>query len=186
MLYWKDDIDLDYCKFCGEVKYKPTRERNSNRKKILYFILRYLPLTPRLQMMYISKANAEQMTWHANNQTEEGYMCHPFDVEAWKHFDRTYCDFAVELCNVRLGLCTDGFAPHGQYGSSPSNPKCVIDVYLEALNKELQNLWHVGVLAYDNAKNKNGRKACYFDCNKQFLPRTICTMGTRKPSLRTE
>ncbi|KAL0455567.1 UNVERIFIED_CONTAM: hypothetical protein Slati_0895900 [Sesamum latifolium] len=33
MLYWKDDIDLDYCKFCGEVRYKPTRERNPNRTK---------------------------------------------------------------------------------------------------------------------------------------------------------
>ncbi|KAL0433375.1 UNVERIFIED_CONTAM: hypothetical protein Slati_2671800 [Sesamum latifolium] len=34
-------------------------------------------------------------------------------------FDRTYPDFAVEPRNVRLGLCTDGFAPHGQYGRTP-------------------------------------------------------------------
>ncbi|KAL0295406.1 UNVERIFIED_CONTAM: hypothetical protein Sangu_2510700 [Sesamum angustifolium] len=26
MLYWKDNIDLEYCKFCGEVRYKSTRE----------------------------------------------------------------------------------------------------------------------------------------------------------------
>ncbi|KAL0445000.1 UNVERIFIED_CONTAM: hypothetical protein Slati_2222700 [Sesamum latifolium] len=26
ILYWKDDIDLDYCKFCGEARYKPTRD----------------------------------------------------------------------------------------------------------------------------------------------------------------
>ncbi|KAL0427514.1 UNVERIFIED_CONTAM: hypothetical protein Slati_2926200 [Sesamum latifolium] len=44
MLYWKDDIDLDYCKFCGEARYKPTRERNPNRKKIPYAVLRYLPI----------------------------------------------------------------------------------------------------------------------------------------------
>ncbi|KAL0443969.1 UNVERIFIED_CONTAM: hypothetical protein Slati_2119600 [Sesamum latifolium] len=33
MLYWKDDIDLDYCKFYGEARYKTTRERNPNHKK---------------------------------------------------------------------------------------------------------------------------------------------------------
>ncbi|KAL0401503.1 UNVERIFIED_CONTAM: hypothetical protein Slati_4180200 [Sesamum latifolium] len=45
MLYWKDDIDLDYCKFCGEARYKPTVERNLNRKKTPYAMLRYLPIT---------------------------------------------------------------------------------------------------------------------------------------------
>ncbi|KAL0285463.1 UNVERIFIED_CONTAM: hypothetical protein Sangu_2778400 [Sesamum angustifolium] len=36
MLYWKDDIDLDYCKFCGESRYKPTMERYPNHKKTPY------------------------------------------------------------------------------------------------------------------------------------------------------
>ncbi|KAL0439006.1 UNVERIFIED_CONTAM: hypothetical protein Slati_2383600 [Sesamum latifolium] len=71
MLYWKDDIDLDYCKFCGEARYKPTRECNPNRKKTPYAMLRYLPITPRLQRLYASQVTAEQMTWHANHQTEE-------------------------------------------------------------------------------------------------------------------
>ncbi|KAL0310266.1 UNVERIFIED_CONTAM: hypothetical protein Scaly_2944300 [Sesamum calycinum] len=35
----KDDIDLDYCKFCGEATYKPKRERNPNRKKTPYAVL---------------------------------------------------------------------------------------------------------------------------------------------------
>ncbi|KAL0440265.1 UNVERIFIED_CONTAM: hypothetical protein Slati_2509500 [Sesamum latifolium] len=25
MLYWKDDVDLEYCKFCGDDRYKPIR-----------------------------------------------------------------------------------------------------------------------------------------------------------------
>ncbi|KAL0401779.1 UNVERIFIED_CONTAM: hypothetical protein Slati_4207800 [Sesamum latifolium] len=54
MLYWKDDIDLDYCKLCRKARYQPTRERNPNRKKTPYAILRYLPLTPRLQRLYAS------------------------------------------------------------------------------------------------------------------------------------
>ncbi|KAL0378971.1 UNVERIFIED_CONTAM: hypothetical protein Sradi_3202600 [Sesamum radiatum] len=113
MLYWKDNIKLEYCKFCGE--------------------------------------------------TEESSMCRPFNAEVWRHFDQSYPDFTVEPHNVRLALCTDGFAPHRQYGCTyscwpviltpynlphemcmkpeymcltmvipgPSNPKRRIDVYLD-------------------------------------------------------
>ncbi|KAL0410866.1 UNVERIFIED_CONTAM: hypothetical protein Slati_0440100 [Sesamum latifolium] len=126
------------------------------------------------------------MMWHANHQTDEGSMCHPSDAEELRYFDRTYHDFKVEPRNVRLCLCTDGFAPHGQYGRmyscwpviltpynlllemcmsseymflrmvipAPSNPKRLIDVYLEPLTEELQNLWHVGVLTHDSAKKE--------------------------------
>ncbi|KAL0387699.1 UNVERIFIED_CONTAM: hypothetical protein Sradi_2651700 [Sesamum radiatum] len=66
-------------------------------------------------MLYASEVTAEQMTWRVNHQTEEGSICHPSDAEARRHFDLTYPDFAVEPHNVRLGLCTNGFAPHGQY-----------------------------------------------------------------------
>ncbi|KAL0289029.1 UNVERIFIED_CONTAM: hypothetical protein Scaly_2713800 [Sesamum calycinum] len=68
-----------------------------------------------LKRLYASPAMAEHMTWHACHQTEEGSMCHPYDAEAWRHFDQSYPDFAMESRNVRLALCTDGFAPHGQY-----------------------------------------------------------------------
>ncbi|KAL0386710.1 UNVERIFIED_CONTAM: hypothetical protein Slati_4551200 [Sesamum latifolium] len=88
-----------------------------------------------------------------------------------------------ELHNVQLGLCTDGFASHGQYYCTysywpiiitpynlspgmcmsseyifltmvipnPSNPKRLIDVYLELLIEELLQLWYVGVRTYDHA-----------------------------------
>ncbi|KAL0293645.1 UNVERIFIED_CONTAM: hypothetical protein Sradi_6926100, partial [Sesamum radiatum] len=36
----------------------------------------------------------------------------------------------------------------------PSSPKRLIDVYLESLIEELQNLWHVGVLTIDNARDE--------------------------------
>ncbi|KAL0288832.1 UNVERIFIED_CONTAM: hypothetical protein Sradi_7087900 [Sesamum radiatum] len=69
------------------------------------------------------------MTWHATYQTEEGSMCHPSDAEAWKHFHRMYPDFAEKPHNVRLGLCTDGFAPHGQYGRTYSYESAIITPY---------------------------------------------------------
>ncbi|KAL0449091.1 UNVERIFIED_CONTAM: hypothetical protein Slati_1465500 [Sesamum latifolium] len=195
MLYWKDNIDLDYCKFCGETRYKPTRERNPNRKK------------------------TQQMTRHANHQTEEGSICHLSDAEAWRHFDRTHPDFAAEPCNVILGLCTDGFAPHGQYGRTFSCWPIILTPYNlppgMCMSSEYMfltmNLWHVGVLTRDSARDetfamraalmwtvndlpaygmasgwssagvmgcpvcmedtrafylRNGGKACYFDCHR--------------------
>ncbi|KAL0302400.1 UNVERIFIED_CONTAM: hypothetical protein Scaly_3034500 [Sesamum calycinum] len=124
-------------------------------------------------------------------------MCHPFNAEAWKHFDRMYPDFAEELRNVRMRLCAHGFAAH------------------EPFIEELLQLWHVSVRTYDHATDRafmmrttlmwtvndlpaygmasgwtttgvmgcpicmndtrafhlqHGRKACYFDCHRQFLP----------------
>ncbi|KAL0287906.1 UNVERIFIED_CONTAM: hypothetical protein Scaly_2548800 [Sesamum calycinum] len=46
MLHWKDDVDLEYYKFCGD-----------------------------------ARATVDHMTWHVTHQTEEGSMCHPFDIE---------------------------------------------------------------------------------------------------------
>jgi hypothetical protein len=47
-------------------------------------------------------------------------MAHPSDGEAWKHFDQMHPEFAKEPRNVRLGLCTDGFAPFGNFGKNYS------------------------------------------------------------------
>ncbi|KAL0295007.1 UNVERIFIED_CONTAM: hypothetical protein Sangu_3206300 [Sesamum angustifolium] len=87
MLYWKDDMDMEYCKICGDPRYKPTRDRNPSCKKSPAVVLRYLPLTPHLQRLYASPATAEHITWHASHVTEEDSMCHPSNAEAWRHFD---------------------------------------------------------------------------------------------------
>ncbi|KAL0298809.1 UNVERIFIED_CONTAM: hypothetical protein Sradi_6540700 [Sesamum radiatum] len=103
------------------------------------------------------------MTWHANHQVEEGSMCYPSDVEAWRYFDWTHPDFAAEPHNVRLA--TQYNLPPGMCMSfeymflmmvitGPSNSKCLIDAYLEPLIEELQILWHVGVLTRDSAKDE--------------------------------
>ncbi|KAL0427892.1 UNVERIFIED_CONTAM: hypothetical protein Slati_2964000 [Sesamum latifolium] len=56
ILYWKDNIGLEYCKFCDDPRYKPTRDQNPQCKKSPYAVLRYLPLIPRLQRLYVSPA----------------------------------------------------------------------------------------------------------------------------------
>ncbi|KAL0304848.1 UNVERIFIED_CONTAM: hypothetical protein Scaly_2561600 [Sesamum calycinum] len=78
-------------------------------------VAKYMPITPRLQRLYSSRATVEHVTWHATHQTEKGSKCHPSDTEAWKHFNRMYPDFIEEPCNIRLDLCIDSFAPHA-YG----------------------------------------------------------------------
>ncbi|KAL0328134.1 UNVERIFIED_CONTAM: hypothetical protein Scaly_2246000 [Sesamum calycinum] len=45
MLYWKDDVDLEYCNFFGDARYKPSRGRNPHGKTSPYAVLRYLTLT---------------------------------------------------------------------------------------------------------------------------------------------
>ncbi|XP_060194944.1 uncharacterized protein LOC132624136 [Lycium barbarum] len=52
------------------------------------------------------------MRWHSENRRTPGVLCHPSDGEAWKHFDRTYPDFASEPRNIHFGLCADGFTRH--------------------------------------------------------------------------
>ncbi|KAL0403694.1 UNVERIFIED_CONTAM: hypothetical protein Sradi_2010200 [Sesamum radiatum] len=71
--------------------------------------------------LYASNTTTEHMSWHATHETENGVMCHPSDAEALKYFNETHPDFDLEHRNVRLGLCADGFAPHGQYGKSYSS-----------------------------------------------------------------
>ncbi|KAL0394835.1 UNVERIFIED_CONTAM: hypothetical protein Slati_4449700 [Sesamum latifolium] len=92
MLYWKDDIDLDYCKFCGELD--------------------------------------QQMTFHANHQTDEGL-------------------------NAALIWTLNGLSAYGMaFGWSSAGvmrcPVCMEDTRAFYL--------------------QNGRKACYFNCHRQFLP----------------
>ncbi|KAK4407613.1 hypothetical protein Sango_0342300 [Sesamum angolense] len=48
MLYWKDNIDLEYCKFCGDARYKLLEGETHTERSPPYTILRYLSITPRL------------------------------------------------------------------------------------------------------------------------------------------
>lgn len=107
MLYYKDDATLDSCKFCE----KPRFKRLSSGNMVAVKAMHYLPLIPRLKRLYASMSSAPHMRWHFENRRPPGVMCHPSDGEAWKHFDRTYPDFASEPRNIRLGLCADGFTP---------------------------------------------------------------------------
>ena len=130
MLYFKEDLALENCKFRDLPRWKPNKSGDNRFKPKSYVTMFYFPLTPRLQRLYASRNIAEQMRWHYNNRREDGVLRHPLDGEAWKHFDRKHSDFAYEPGNVRLGSCANRFSPFSQ-------------------SKRPYSIWHVAVTPYN-------------------------------------
>jgi len=88
MLYWKEDSLLDSCKVCGASRWKIDRHsgetRNKKGKKIASKTLRYFPLKPRLQRLFMSTKTSTLMTWHKDKRVDDGIMRHPADSMALK------------------------------------------------------------------------------------------------------
>nr|XP_009799015.1 PREDICTED: uncharacterized protein LOC104245146 [Nicotiana sylvestris] len=129
ILYYKDNEDKLECPKCGQPRYKPKKEGNGRQKDVAYKVLRYFPITPRLQRLYMSTKAAEHMIWHWKSRREHGVMSHPSDGEAWKKFDQCHPGFAAEPRNIRLGLAADGFSPYGQMAHPYSCWSVIITPY---------------------------------------------------------
>ena len=78
-------------------------------KKISKKVLIYFLIGPRLQRLYVTNNVAEHMTWHHEHPRTEALMEHPSDTEGRKHFDNTFCEFALEPRNERLGFYPFGY-----------------------------------------------------------------------------
>jgi hypothetical protein len=92
MLFWKEQkADTDYMHY-GRSKYvKVINEDGASvTTKGVVKQLRYIPITPRLKWLFLSKETTQQMRWH-------------------KEAIRDSEDFARDLRSVRLGLSTDDF-----------------------------------------------------------------------------
>ncbi|XP_042465681.1 uncharacterized protein LOC122048146 [Zingiber officinale] len=116
MLFWKDHKNLDFCEVCGISRWKEDRHSGgtqfkANGKKIPKKILRYFPLKPRLQRLFICSKTAPYMRWHNDARVDDEILRHPADSMIWKSFDERYKDFSSEARNVRLGLASDEFQP---------------------------------------------------------------------------
>ena len=116
-LFWKENEFLDKCPICDEDRYKIN---DGKGKKIPHKSLRFFPLKPRLQRLFMSRHTASDMRWHKEKRVDDGVLRHPADAEAWKSFDRMYPSFNSESRNVRLGLSSDGFNPFGNMSHSYS------------------------------------------------------------------
>jgi hypothetical protein len=62
MLYYLENAELTKCMTWGHSRYKPRTGRG--KTLVAYKKLRYFPITPRLQRLFISPRTAEHMTWH--------------------------------------------------------------------------------------------------------------------------
>ncbi|XP_052176708.1 uncharacterized protein LOC127791014 [Diospyros lotus] len=125
MLYWKKDEKSDFCSICGASRWKNDNcngeikvGRNGKRKPVK--ILRYFPLKPRLQRLFMSSKIASFMRWHHDKRVDDGVMRHLADSLQWKSFDEMHENFASEPRNVRLGLASDGFQPFAHSKTSYS------------------------------------------------------------------
>jgi hypothetical protein len=135
MLFWKGNKDLESCTICGVSKWKDEINLDedgqpiSSTKKRPAKQLRWFPLIPRLQRLFMSHHTAPHMRWHAEGRTKDGVLRHPADGQAWKSFDNLHPEFAADSRNVRLGLCSDGFNPFGKMSTSHSTWPVMIVPY---------------------------------------------------------
>jgi hypothetical protein len=110
VLFRKTYAKLDKCPKCDASRWKD----GDGRKQIPEKVLRYFPIIPRLQRMFISKKQSEEVQWHKlKRKPVTNELSHPADRKAWKDFDSQHKDFAADARNIRLGLATDGFNPFG-------------------------------------------------------------------------
>ena len=61
----------------------------------------------------------KQMTWHKyRHRYNLEKLVHPSNGEPWTRFDKIHYEKALEACNVRVALATDGFNPYEMAAAS--------------------------------------------------------------------
>ncbi|XP_074327626.1 uncharacterized protein LOC141665540 [Apium graveolens] len=139
MLFWAENERLENCAKCGTSRWRVVEKKAKARSdanielasnpKIPAKVMRYFPLKPRLQRMFLSSDFSSSMTWHALSRKKDGRLRHPADGKGWKSMDSKYPEFAAEMRNVRLGLAVDGFNPYGSMNISHSTWPVVLVNY---------------------------------------------------------
>jgi hypothetical protein len=84
MLFCKKHKDNTECMHCGRSKYvKVVNEDGSSyTTKMTIKQLHYIPITPRLEQLFLSKKIANQMRWHKEGKRDNedsDIMSHPMD-----------------------------------------------------------------------------------------------------------
>jgi hypothetical protein len=124
--------------------------------KVMVKQLRYIPIMPRLNWLFLCEETAQQMRWHKEvirDSEDPDIMSHPMNVEAMRALDCFNPEFARDPRSVRLGLPTDGFQP---YSSNSTTYSC----------------WPVFMMPYNLARNK---------CLKEgFIFLTLVILGPKE------
>jgi len=117
VLFWKNHADKEECPICKTSRWATVKGKG---KKISHKVLRYFPIKPRLQRLFMSKDIAKDMRWHKDGRQDDGNLRHPTDSILWKEFDKEHVQFAQDSRNMQLGLASDGFNPFGNMSTSYS------------------------------------------------------------------
>jgi hypothetical protein len=127
MLYYLENTEMTECMTCRHSCYKPRTGRG--KTLVAYKTLKYFPITPRLQRLFMLPRTAEHMSWHQAHEAVDGVMGHPSDGEAWKLFNGVHPQFSTESRNVHLRLGTYGFNPFGSFAAPYSCWPVILIVY---------------------------------------------------------
>lgn len=106
-----------------------TSTSTTENSKVPVKVLRYFPLIPRLQRLFMCSKTATLMRWHEEERTKDGYMRHLANSLAWKTFDYKNQKISKDPRNVRLGLACDGMNPFGNMNTSCSVWPIILTVY---------------------------------------------------------
>jgi hypothetical protein len=76
MLFHNKDVMLEECRVCGISRYKRNYKNideddmgeNKKFKRVLAKVSWYFPIIPHLRRLFVNKANAELLQWHAREQ----------------------------------------------------------------------------------------------------------------------
>ena len=78
-----NDGELEECKFCNSLRYLVhSKGVDRKQKQVAVKSMFYLPIIHKLQRMFASMHNANQLTWHHTNIISSGMMRHLSDGEA--------------------------------------------------------------------------------------------------------
>jgi hypothetical protein len=108
-------------------------DRVSITTKVTVKQFHYIPITPRLKQLFLSKETVKQIRWHKEGKRDSedsDIMLHPADGEAWQALNRFDPEFARDARSVRLGLLMDDFQPH----STDSSPYSCWPVFVIPYN----------------------------------------------------
>ncbi|XP_055822023.1 uncharacterized protein LOC129890508 [Solanum dulcamara] len=90
ILYWSDYVNAQSCPKFGNSRWKSVKPKG---KKVAHKVLRYFPIKPRLQRLYMAKEISKKMRWHKEENIDDGVMRHPSDSIEWKSFNERHTTF---------------------------------------------------------------------------------------------
>src|SRR3989337_2348088 len=120
-LFRLEYADLNFRPICKSSRYVVVDNGmgEKSQTKIPVNVLRYMPIIPRLQRLFMVEETTRQMTWHKlGKRTKldadgELMLVHTSDAFAWKRFDAIHHAKAADPRHPRIAISMDGFNVFG-------------------------------------------------------------------------